>query len=266
MTSTLTTVFTAFTSFGLVAVSTWFASERWIFLRHRGQKWLSDALMEYGDTLMNLPGVERTRQTFHAFSQLLTQAHDAMGRIASKALRRLRTRSRKPAESDLEANIPPTVHVHAPNERPPMVRHVSDGEKSMSTDPRRGLSISVTGLQKDRLCDAPQTPITPSSPGKQLWLNAFRSVKMHSAISAPFGVMVSPHEPHRQRTSSSDLTASSRKRTNPGEPVRAVFRSRLAALIPKLKELETTQDLAAHQALVRHLEFSPDGRYLATSR
>lgn len=42
--------------------------------------------------------------------------------------------------------------------------------------------------------------------------------------------------------------------------------SRVAALVPKLKSLEATQDLAAHQALVRHLQFSPNGKFLATSR
>jgi hypothetical protein len=42
--------------------------------------------------------------------------------------------------------------------------------------------------------------------------------------------------------------------------------SRVAALVPKLRGLTLTQDLDAHQALVRHLEFSPNGKFLATSR
>lgn len=46
-------------------------------------------------------------------------------------------------------------------------------------------------------------------------------------------------------------------------PVRS---SRVASLVPKLRGMETTQDLAAHSALVRHLQFSPDGKFLATSR
>jgi predicted secreted protein len=37
-------------------------------------------------------------------------------------------------------------------------------------------------------------------------------------------------------------------------------------LVPKLKVLEVTQDLAAHSALVKDLQFSPDGKYFATSR
>jgi WD40 repeat protein len=37
-------------------------------------------------------------------------------------------------------------------------------------------------------------------------------------------------------------------------------------LRPKLLKLEATGALEAHQALVRHLQFSPDGKFLATSR
>ena len=50
------------------------------------------------------------------------------------------------------------------------------------------------------------------------------------------------------------------------EPGKAVMRSHVAALSPKLKQLEPTQDVAAHSGLVQHLQFLPDGRYLATLR
>ncbi|TFY80138.1 hypothetical protein EWM64_g3875, partial [Hericium alpestre] len=53
--STITTVFTAFSSFGLAAVSTWFASERWVFSRHKGKKWLEDSLDDFWDKLMGIP-------------------------------------------------------------------------------------------------------------------------------------------------------------------------------------------------------------------
>lgn len=48
--------------------------------------------------------------------------------------------------------------------------------------------------------------------------------------------------------------------------VTTTFRgSKVTSLIPKLKSLEATQDLVAHSALVRHLQFSPNGKFLATS-
>ncbi len=49
-------------------------------------------------------------------------------------------------------------------------------------------------------------------------------------------------------------------------PVKGVLRSRIATLTPQLRCLETTKDLTAHQALVKHMQFSPNGKYLATSR
>lgn len=48
--------------------------------------------------------------------------------------------------------------------------------------------------------------------------------------------------------------------------MKAMVRSRVAALVPRLRSLKPTQDIAAHQAPVRHLQFSPDGKFLATSR
>lgn len=51
--------------------------------------------------------------------------------------------------------------------------------------------------------------------------------------------------------------------TDPNE--RYVLRTtRLAGLIPKLKALKPIQELIEHGGLVRHLQFSPDGEWLAT--
>ena len=50
------------------------------------------------------------------------------------------------------------------------------------------------------------------------------------------------------------------------DPINALCTSRVVSLIPKLKSLEPTQDLALHQALVRHLQFSSDEKFMTTSR
>lgn len=44
-----------------------------------------------------------------------------------------------------------------------------------------------------------------------------------------------------------------------------VRRYNLSALSQKLRNLECTEDISPHQALVRDLQFSPDGKYLATA-
>jgi hypothetical protein len=51
------------------------------------------------------------------------------------------------------------------------------------------------------------------------------------------------------------------------EELRGLIRSsRVARLAPKLRDFAPTQEFDAHQALVRHLQFSPNGTFLATSR
>lgn len=117
------------------------------------------------------------------------------------------------------------------------------------------------------------TPTTPKGPtsGKQLWKSAVKSVKMRNALgvslaNSSLATVPGQAEPIRQRTISSGFGASDMKKSpTPGE-ILPFSRSRVSALVPKLQELEATHDLAAHTALVRHMEFSPDGKFLATSR
>ncbi|KAF9220009.1 hypothetical protein BS17DRAFT_821255 [Gyrodon lividus] len=42
--------------------------------------------------------------------------------------------------------------------------------------------------------------------------------------------------------------------------------ARVTNAIDKLKALNVSQDMAVHGALIRHLQFSPSGRYLVTLR
>lgn len=266
ITSLLTSIFTAFTSFGLAAVSAWFASERWIFLRHRGTKWLSDALIEWRERAYQWRIVQIFMTGLRATGRPFQKAHKSMQQFASRTVGKVYAHSNASTESnDLEANTLP-IHTHDVHnysvEPPANIRRTSDLEKTR--EPPKSLSLPSSPTEKDH----PSSPTAPS-PGKQLWRNAIRSVKMRSAVSSPLGMSVigSPREPRRQRTTSSTLVATpvGGKRAIMEEPVR-LLRSRVADLIPKLKDLETTQDVAAHQALVKHLQFSPDGRFLATSR
>ncbi|KAG6908170.1 hypothetical protein DXG01_005870 [Tephrocybe rancida] len=258
-TSTLTTVFTAFTSFGLAAVSAWFASERYIYLRHQGSKWLSDALTEYSTMLMSLPGMEQTKEFLVLSGDRLLQWSDSLQRACAKLLCIAYARSGSSEDSDdIETGtVLPTVHVPSEGPMSPM-RRLSD----VASEPPKSPAFSPSSPVINENATSEAVTPTPVSPGKQLWNNAMRSVRMHSAISSP-----APREPRRRRTTSSNITASGdRKKTIiVDEPGKAVSRSRVAALSPRLRMLEPTQDVAAHSGLVRHLQFSPDGKYLATS-
>lgn len=111
-----------------------------------------------------------------------------------------------------------------------------------------------------------------TSVGKQLWKNAFRNIKMRNALTlaqlrTPAPVIGSPL---RRRTSSSSLKddiPDNIKKTSTSTSESLLFsRPRISAFVPKLTEMKVTQNLAAHSALVRHMQFSPDGQFLATSR
>jgi hypothetical protein len=241
-------VFTAFTCFGLAAVSAWFASERWTFSRHRGKKWLSDVLIEFLDAFFGLPGMGLIKKCYHWLRRHVRAARASIKRTSSGLPMH---NGDVELNDDIEGGSLPSLA------NPSEPHRMSDAISRTASEPSSPIS-QVSSLETAM----PNTPVTLTK-GKQLWKNAFKSVKMHSAMSSL--MKLGPPSPARQRTTSS-AAAGERKKTNGEEPVKAVLRSRVAALVPKLKILDTTQDLAAHQALVRHLQFSPDGKYLATSR
>ncbi|KAJ6595621.1 WD40 repeat-like protein [Mycena vulgaris] len=266
VTSIITTIFTIFTSFGLAAVSAWFASERYVFLRHRGRKWLLDVLLDSKEQFMTLPGVERIRRVFRGIKRRFRTVSRAVRRIGSKTVNLLSANSSDSEKSDdLEANILPVSNGHS---------RETSAMASVAQLAAGGASSSVLSTHEASTSNSPTVPAaksdaaTPTTPGptrgKLLWKNALQTVKMRSVAASPFGTRA----PHRQRTTSSTLTApfGERKRTIMEEPMPAVVvRSRVATLRPKLNMLVATEGLDAHQALVRHLQFSPDGKFLATS-
>ncbi|KAJ7204755.1 quinon protein alcohol dehydrogenase-like superfamily [Mycena pura] len=262
VTSAITTIFTIFTSFGLAAVSTWFALERQTFLRHRGGKWLLDELLDTKEHFLALSGVEKTRQIWRGTKRRFRAFKKGLVRVSSKTVSLL-SHSSDSEKSDLEANILPISNSHS--REPSFAQLPNASEAGPVSSPASEVAAS-TPTQLLIAGAEPGTPPTPKpvpSKGRQLWKNAMQTVKMRSVAATPFG----PRTPHRQRTTSSTLTtAMDRKRTVADEPIKAVLvRSRVTMLRPKLNSLVATEALEAHQALVRHLQFSPDGKFLATS-
>ncbi|KAI3605223.1 catabolite degradation [Moniliophthora roreri] len=278
VTSTITTVMTATTSFGLIAVSLWFASERWTFLRHQGRKWLGDVLIETNEKILNMRGMGATRKMFHWCFERFVSVARRLHLVKSNLS--IDSSSDGAKSDDLEsANgmiledparpmSPATLvaNIHRGSDAKPMapiLENIHPGSPATPTSPDTIPRVASP---------VPGSPITPTSPnsttpGKELWRNAIRAVARRTAISSNLANLEmnsrggGPRTPHRKRTASSSET---RRRAE--EPVKiGLMRSRVSALVPKLTCLEATQDLAAHQALVRHLQFSPDGKFLATS-
>ncbi|TFK38127.1 WD40-repeat-containing domain protein [Crucibulum laeve] len=272
ITSTVTTIFTAFTSFGLAAVSTWVASERWIFLRHHGRKWLSDALLESQEQFSHLKWVENTRRAFrHNLKKTRYLILRISGTTAAFVLRR-QSDDTESSLHDLDLGGIPTLNesYEAPVRPPPSPLRYRIASAIFPTlqDPSKLAPPPMNSSSSDKSGHSP-VEVAPPSKGKLLWKNAFRAVKVQAIVSAPSSPVVVGRSVRGRprRITSPDLLNENivalRKVMGPG--AERVPRSRLADLLPNLTALEPIQDLAAHQALVRHLQFSPDGKYLATS-
>ncbi|KAL1743517.1 hypothetical protein HDZ31DRAFT_64939 [Schizophyllum fasciatum] len=276
VTSVLTTVLTAITNFGLAAVSAWFATERYIFLRHRGRKWLSDVLRENNQKFLNLPAVRATRKAYQTTTKPISKASRTLYLLSAKTISML-SLSETDRSDDLESATLPTHRkesTEGSNVRSARPSDVASSPSSPALDRRsaspftppssptpllRSGNGSVAGVVGAAMQAAgiDELPLQPSK-GRQLWRNALRTIRLANAGAASPSTISSPRSPQRQRTSSS----------TPGmaEPIKAPpSKSRVTVLVQKLRELEPTQEIAAHSALVRHLQFSPDGKYLATS-
>ncbi|KIK57402.1 hypothetical protein GYMLUDRAFT_46278 [Collybiopsis luxurians FD-317 M1] len=264
VTSAITTVFTAFSSFGLLAVSAWFASERWAFAHHSGKKWLGDVLIEMNDKFLKLRVIAFVRRGLRWSSKW---ASNRVSKAGIK-LRRVKSLTKSIISSDgekvsdvengLPVSMPIDVAASAMGRRRPSETGPSSPQADSPTTPTAGFA-SPTGAGVP-----PNTPTSPAPPtvGRQLWKNALRTVKLTTALT----MSTDTRSPHRQRTSSSSTgQPSDRKPRLTDPPVKGVVRSRVTALVPKLRCLHPTQDEQPHIALVRHMQFSPDGKFLATS-
>lgn len=278
ITSIITSVLTAITSFGLLAVSTWFASERWVYLRHGGQRWLADILDDMAFQMAHNPAMKATHR---ALDRLAASVAPLKNRILTAASSCWPRRADIDSESsdDLESgaggsspmlplSFEPSSSPTKPGS-PVRFRNCEHGSGTLTfggSEPRQSLDAmaSFSSPPGSPIPGAPpNTPLTGPSRGMQLWRNALNVVKVHSSMIPSS----SRSPPMRKRTMSSTMSASrtvrSRVATEDLGPKLMV--SRVAGLVRRLNCLETTQDLAVHTALVRHLQFSPNGRYLATS-
>ncbi|KAH9952076.1 WD40 repeat-like protein [Amylocystis lapponica] len=241
ITSTLTTVFSAFSCFGLAAVSMWFASERWVFFRNEGQKLLADVILETQACMMPVSGISwlvyEIRPLLATVSQWSRQqfrgASNLLSRVSSRIMRRSSTMDQ--SMEMLEEN---STGSHAldttPEPTSPLPIHTTDvGPLLPISEVRNPTAVST---------EASNTNTTMSRPDTGTTLDAEAPAPKRRFVNAVGSVM--------------KLLEASRP---------AKTQRRIAAVVPKLRDLTMTQHLPAHRALVKHMQFSPDGKFLATS-
>ena len=269
VTSTITTVLTAFTSFGLIAVSAWFACERWIYTHHQGQKWLGDVLGDFNARVRRLKVMVHASAAFEWSGKRLKNAGNSLKRVPSQTASFLSVNGGKHDEDDGAGGGGGLPFTQSPEPMSPMKHRTSDAAQS-TYGPASAYGVDVktppTSPISDLQAEAQQEPVSEST--------APRRGRFATAVRSVITLQVSPlaafsRRPQRQQTASSTVTVvqsdtSGRRMTMDGVP--ALRSSRVANLMPKLRTLVATQDLAAHQGLVRHLQFSPNGKFLATSR
>lgn len=242
-------------------------------MRHKGQKWLADVISESKVQMHSLPGIAWCIQEPRNFGRKVAywsrrQWHEVcdqfsrVGNVFSK-LFNLRKQSESGSLEDGEPKSPISPAFAAePLSAISLGRH---SETMLSPISERAPSTIDGQDDHTVLSDSGATVINAPpvlSPARTRFKNIVRSVMMVRSASGAASAFGSVAGPRRQRTMSSDAGKSGQFELSPA----MVRGSRVAALIPKLKKMEATYDLAAHQALVRHLQFSPDGKLLATSR
>jgi len=249
------------TSFGLAAVSAWFASERWIFVQHSGQKWLGDAISEFAGHIADLRIVRALRfvtdwlwgciaAVFARFKRLVdwvnvTPAHPEKDELPFYSDPHQPRVPRHP--------IPPPHYRHNTQESIAPMQHQEIAFSSCSDLTERRMSADER---------SEDSVATGQSHARQRFVNAIRTVIMLQSTQTTGTTR--PMSPRRDSAWETPQLTSPGRYADPN--VQALRNHRMATNIEKLKMLGPIQELAAHQALVRHLQFSPNGKYLATSR
>jgi WD repeat-containing protein 26 len=261
--TTTTTLFTAFSSFGLAAVSTWFASERWIFSRHKGKRWLQDSLDDLWDTMMSIPPFHQFIECLHVLalwtSSFLRRTRAVMthaSSVVTSFLRRRRAETLHPPSFDNVYPGAPSPDTVIPTRRGSEITFAPSPSQTSQVNSKHGSTLSFAPSSENPLCiTGTSTSPSPSlSPSRARFIQAVRNVIRMQQVAQAHSRSLPP-----------TLLSPGGMRPRDTQPV-PMQRSRVAGLVPKLRGLTPMQDLAAHQALVRHLQFSPNGRFLATSR
>jgi len=289
----MTTVFSAFSSLGLAAVSAWFASERLVFNRHKGRKWLAEILDDVSEKLEEATGYRWMKRTAPEKSKTALSWSARVVRRASVPLRRMsamfgRSSANTGNADSVESILPPySSPTILPSTGIMASRSGLVSPTERSAKPQLGYedernSGEASGHPSDASPVAsPVTPPTTPDMGTEVSATRARFMNLvRSAVMVNRLIGLGDEAKAKVSRSLTDGKATDRK---PTEAVTMPRSSRVAGLVPRLQNMAPTQDIAAHAALVRHmqvgvkpmatlvpatntvLQFSPDGRFLATS-
>ncbi|KAF8322776.1 uncharacterized protein EI90DRAFT_3130876 [Cantharellus anzutake] len=276
------TICTSVSSFALLTVGFWFLGERYAYGKTNGRKWLDD-LMKDTFTKGNLAAM---CQPFLGF--LLSSMHHCLqpfrkalvflwGLLITLFRRHNLPRDSRQNEIIITEVHSPIADAHQRDvEKDAVERTPSRASSSLrahrSDDKTERHSLPTTSLQYERSSDEPGLfPLL--KPVFEKFHDTLRGFGIHPRTSEEGGPVSSPRtplpvspaprqDPFRGRGSLSDSSDHSVDVIN--LPPAETSPSNLGAVIPALKSLRVTGNLRMHTALVRDIQFSPNGEYLAT--
>ncbi|OJA19671.1 hypothetical protein AZE42_02823 [Rhizopogon vesiculosus] len=241
----------AITTFSLAAVSAWFASERWIFVqrRGRGHVWLEDAINEATVDLIR-PLMLKMRKIIRYCNRQILAFNGLLRRVSFKKVSSVVTRIRRKTHPTLPTTQEGPAMINLSPQFPMSVRSVfTEQSNSVEGHASDGNESSRRAIARGRFKAAVRSVIM------------MQQAQLGLRVQSILRPMILPLTPSFDRNSTNGM--SSIRFSSIG--LSAIRRPRPPNLIPELRTLEPRHELLVHTALVQHLQFSPNGKYLATS-
>ncbi|KAF8599392.1 WD40 repeat-like protein [Ceratobasidium sp. AG-I] len=294
--------FTGVTSFSLLCVGVWFTLERWTLARTKGNTWLLHVLEEYTDKAGNAISAKtakyavswttkRTRSLTNMLARFLgkTARHvaDVIGRM-TRAITSIFNSVRATFAREL-----PSTAIVADGLSAGGQKDTESQEGNMETKSPVGKSDIGGGSEylsvKDRMKQKSFSDAVPKD--RQLNINpAAPEIVISCADDTPGNLGLdsgsgdngaASFEPPERNARFVHIARTSRPRVHSRDPVRSTTTmserlhrrdlgkprmdpTRMQSLVSTLRTLGSSQMLDDHATFVKHLQFSPDGRFLAT--
>ncbi|KAF8595382.1 WD40 repeat-like protein [Ceratobasidium sp. AG-I] len=250
--------FVGITSFALLCVGLWFASERWTYAQTRGNKWLLDVLE---DTVHKIERATRaildkltTSRAVLVAIKCTRSFVDKLMHAPAKVVHHIKDVSTRMKEAiALMVNVPRVMLARTVNSLAVITNGLTTNDQAdvesqdniVRTDSPKPMPI--TRAPPDLDATPSLAYLTSPEPAE---VSTEKNARFKAAVRqviASFRIDPPAYTPYTR-----DL---SEQRMNP---------TRLQALVPVLRTLRSTQMLDEHVSLVKHLQFSPDGQFLAT--
>lgn len=274
----ITCLSTTVTSFALITIGLWIASERYVAKNTMSRRWLTSILHDKAKRLIVWMGLESLASRWREPSPSTRRArwraavrrtrHRITSMWGTSSIRS-RPAVHAPPASSCGVNLPlplqetkgtqlgSTVATHAQTNStlgvPGAVLHTSDSlVVSNETHPRHDITMRSDTLTIQALA----ATMNLRTEAEML------TAPVHVGLQATAFAALSPvvRLPRAASLYSEIITEA----TNVGPDEEHSTSERVASIVPIVRSLALRRGTTKHATTVRHLEFSPDGRYLAT--